>query len=88
MNEDVTTNGENGTDIMLMKSYRQIFSEIGKRALLLVSKLISVKVVILILFCWMALKPESVITGWMLVAIAGFVIFGREFLKFAKDFIK
>ena len=74
-----------GMDPALVKPAKELFADIGKRVLLLISKIIGVKMVILAVFVWLAVKHPGVVTGWMLVFIALVVIFGREALKFAKD---
>ena len=63
-----------------MVKFRELVVQIPVRIAELVVKLISVKIVILAGFFW--LHTQSEVETWALVVIAGFVIFGREFLKF------
>ena len=63
-----------------MVKFRELVVQIPVRFAELVVKLISVKIVILAGFFW--LHTQSEVETWALVVIAGFVIFGREVLKF------
>ena len=89
MSDQVPTppNG-NGVEPALNKPAKELFFDIGKRILLLVSKLIGVKMVILVGFGWLALKNPEIINGGMLVFVAMIVIFGREALKLVDKFRK
>lgn len=66
----------------LTKSAKELLNDIGKRFLLLLSKLISVKLIVFGVFVWLAIKSPDVVSGWALVAIGMVVIFGREALKY------
>jgi hypothetical protein len=74
-----------GMDPMLQKSYREILADIPKRILLLVSKAISIKVAVFGVFVWLFIRQDVDLPAWILLSVAGFVIFGREFLKFMKE---
>lgn len=89
MNEKEFSNAqasqELGMDPMLTKSWREILSDIGKRALLFVSKLFSIKVAMVALVTHLFIRPDVTLPAWVLLAVIGFAIFGREFLKFMKE---
>ena len=76
---------EMGMDPMLIKSWKEILSDIGKRALLFVSKLFSIKVAMVALVTHLFIRPDVTLPAWVLLAVIGFAIFGREFLKFMKE---
>lgn len=85
---EAATQSELGMDPMLKKTFREIMTDCGKRALLLVSKVFSVKIGAASLVTYLYVRPDVVVPFWGVVVMWGMAIFGREFLKVAKDFIR
>lgn len=92
MSEDQARNMEEARslslDPLMEKRSGELAGDILKRLLVLVSKLISFKSAIFAVFVILYLKVPGGMSAWTLVVVAGIVIFGREFLKVAKDFVK
>lgn len=64
--------------------FMDMVKQIPVRLAELVVKLVSIKIVILAGFFW--LHAQNAIDSWALVAMAAFVIFGREALKIVEKF--
>ena len=69
---------------IMNESWKSLLVGVPKRALCLVKKLICVKGAILAVATWLLLVTDK-FPAWAWVTIAGFVIGGREFMKFVKD---
>ena len=69
---------------IMSESWKSLFVGVPKRALCLIKKLICVKVTILTVATWLLLATDR-FPAWAWVTVAGFVIGGREFMKFVKD---
>ena len=63
---------------------KDLLVSIPKRFLEVIVKFLSVKGVIFVIGTWLYLTGTLPTWGWL--CIAGVVIFGREFLKYVKDF--
>lgn len=69
-----------GLDPLLEKSWRELLSDIPKRIVALISKLIGFRTAILAGCGWLVFK--GAVDSWAFVAIAVIAVFGRDGLKF------
>jgi len=68
-------------------SYRELLTSIPKRLIALVAKAVGLKMLILVGATVLFLRVDR-FPAWAWITVAGFVIFGREFLKVIKDLKK
>ena len=72
--------------VIMQESWRDLFVGIPKRLLCLLKKMIGVKMLVWYATSWMTIR--GYLPAWSWVVVTGFVLAGREWMKYVKGAVR